>query len=270
MGKPANQVYKFGPFLLDAAGNMLLRDGEAMPLTIKALKILLILVQNSEQVVRKDDLMREVWPDTFVEESNLTQHIFMLRRTLGSGKDGAGYIETLPKRGYRFSANVVVTSRESYGQDLGTQVTPPFHDEGMQVAAAAAKEINSVVVLPVVNLSEDSNAEYLTDGLTESMTKILSRLPRLRVLALGTIFRYKGPEADPLKIGRELGVRAVLAGQVIKAADRLIIKVELIEVDNGLQIWCEQYDTLSMDTLETQEEIVRRLSERLRLRLTNE
>lgn len=268
MGKPANQVYKFGPFLLDAAGNMLLRDGEAMPLTIKALKILLILVQNSEQVVRKDDLMREVWPDTFVEESNLTQHIFMLRRTLGSGKNGARYIETLPKRGYRFSANVVVTSRESYGQDLGTQVTPPSRNEDMQVAAAS--EMNSVVVLPVVNLSEDSNAEYLTDRLAESMTKILSRLPRLRVLPLGTIFRYKGPEVDPLKIGRELGVRRVLAGQVIKAANRLIIKIELIEVDNGLRVWCEQYDTLSTDTLKTREEIVRRLSERLRLRLTNE
>ncbi|MFP5265440.1 MAG: winged helix-turn-helix domain-containing protein [Blastocatellia bacterium] len=248
---------------------MLLRNGEAVPLTPKALKILLILVQNSKQVVGKDDLMREVWPDTFVEESNLTQHIFMLRRTLRSGENGAHYIETLPKRGYRFSANVVVTSRESYGQDLGAQVTPPLQDEGTQVAAAAAKEINSVVVLPVVNLSQDSNAEYLTDGLTESMTKLLSRVPRLRVLALGTIFRYKGPEVDPLKIGRELGVRAVLAGQVIKAADRLIIKIELIEVDNGLQVWCEQYDPLSTDTLKTQEEIVRRLSERLRLKMTD-
>jgi Tol biopolymer transport system component/DNA-binding winged helix-turn-helix (wHTH) protein len=106
MRKQTQQVYEFGPFRLDVDERLLMRDGRMAPLPPKVFDTLLVLVQNSGRVVSKDELMQSLWPDTFVEESNLTQNISQLRRALSDGTAGAKYIETIPKRGYRFVANV--------------------------------------------------------------------------------------------------------------------------------------------------------------------
>src|SRR4030095_4738596 len=94
--------YVFGPFTLDEKERVLLREGQLVPLPAKALKTLLVLVRNSGHVVEKDQLMKEVWPDEFVEEGNLAQHVFMLRKSLGETSESRKYIETVPRRGYRF------------------------------------------------------------------------------------------------------------------------------------------------------------------------
>ena len=106
MLKQNRQLYEFGPFRLDADERLLMRDGRMTPLPPKVFDTLLVLVENSGRVVSKDELMQSLWPDTFVEESNLTQNISQLRRALGDGAAGAQYIETIPKRGYRFVAGV--------------------------------------------------------------------------------------------------------------------------------------------------------------------
>src|SRR5262245_49059200 len=106
MEKQTKQLYEFGPFHLDADERLLMRDGRMTPLPPKVFDTLLVLVENSGRVVTKDELMQSLWPDTFVEESNLTQNISQLRRALGDGTNGSQYIETIPKRGYRFIANV--------------------------------------------------------------------------------------------------------------------------------------------------------------------
>jgi DNA-binding winged helix-turn-helix (wHTH) protein/pimeloyl-ACP methyl ester carboxylesterase len=106
MSKPVKRLYEFGPFQVDAAERLLLRDGEPVSLTPKAFDTLLILVENSGHALGKDELMRRVWPDTFVEENNLSQNISLLRKALG---DGAKYIETVPRLGYRFMAKVRIT-----------------------------------------------------------------------------------------------------------------------------------------------------------------
>src|SRR5262245_18604984 len=106
MHKQTNQLYEFGPFRLDADERLLMRDGRMTPLPPKVFDTLLVLVENSGRVVSKDELMQSLWPDTFVEESNLTQNISQLRRALGDGAAEAQYIETIPKRGYRFVAGV--------------------------------------------------------------------------------------------------------------------------------------------------------------------
>lgn len=104
--KPAKRLYGFGPFIVDAGEGLLLRDGQAISLTPKAFETLIALVENSGHVLGKDELMLRVWPDSFVEENNLSQNISILRKTLGEGADGHKYIETVPKRGYRFTASV--------------------------------------------------------------------------------------------------------------------------------------------------------------------
>jgi len=98
----APTTYSFGPFQLDRAQRLLLRKGKPVPLAPKAVETLLVLVENSGRLVEKDDLMKQVWPDTFVEEGNLTANIHLLRKVLGKGPRGQEYIETIPRRGYRF------------------------------------------------------------------------------------------------------------------------------------------------------------------------
>src|SRR5688500_5848271 len=110
MGQQNNRSYEFGRFRLNTAERVLLREGELVSLTPKVFDILLTLVENSGQVVSKEDLMKRVWPDTFVEEGNLTQNISLLRKALGETPGGVQFIETVPRRGYRF---VAVTSEPS-------------------------------------------------------------------------------------------------------------------------------------------------------------
>ena len=102
-------TYEFGPFQFDLAERVLMRNGEGISLTPKASEILVILLSNAGQLVEKDELIREIWPDTFVEEANLTQNIFRLRKALGDHRTKPNYIETVAKRGYRFVAPVRVT-----------------------------------------------------------------------------------------------------------------------------------------------------------------
>ena len=106
MSLQTKHIYEFGPFRLDAAEHLLLRDGEAVPLTPKAFDLLLALVERHGHLLEKDELLKKVWPDTFVEESNLTSNISQLRKALGDVENGLRYIETAPKRGYRFIASV--------------------------------------------------------------------------------------------------------------------------------------------------------------------
>ena len=133
---------------------------------------------------------------------------------------------------------------------------------------SSRRAFDSVAVLPFVNDSNDPNAEYLSDGITESIINSLSQLPNLKVMSRNAVFRFKGKNIDPQEIGRELKVGAVLAGRVVKQGDHLIIKTELIDVSDGSQLWGAEYDNPLTDIFSVQDEISRKISEKLRLRLT--
>ena len=128
--------------------------------------------------------------------------------------------------------------------------------------------IDSLAVLPLVNASNDASAEYLSDGITESIINTLSQLTQLKVMARSTVFRYKGREVDAQEVGKELGVRAVLMGRVQQFGDTLVIKAELVDTLEGTNLWGEQYRRKPADIFEVQEEIAREISNNLQIKLT--
>ncbi|HYO91857.1 MAG TPA: protein kinase, partial [Pyrinomonadaceae bacterium] len=164
----------------------------------------------------------------------------------------------------------------------GHQVT--LSDEDRHAAPATAKTassiakrrrprkkvIDSIAILPLMNVGGDPNTEYLSDGITESIINSLSRLPRLRVMARSTVFRYKGRDADPREVGDELGVRAILTGRLQLFGDRLMIATELVDAFDGAQLWGEQYNRRLSDIFAVQDEIAHEISEKLQLKLTGE
>jgi serine/threonine-protein kinase len=135
--------------------------------------------------------------------------------------------------------------------------------------SGAPPSIDSIAVLPFVNANADPSSDYLSDGITESIINNLSQLPNLRVMARSTVFRYKGKETDPQKVGRDLGVRAVLAGRLMQRGDTLVVQTELVDVDKGSELWGEQYNRKLADIFAVQEDISREISAKLRLRLTS-
>jgi TolB-like protein len=231
----------------------------------KLYETLLVLVRNSKHIVEKEELMRQVWPNTFVEENNLTGNIVALRKAFGS----YNCIETVPRRGYRFVADVRQVQVEDIS--LPGRETKSFTQVVIkEVIGSRTEQINSLAVLPFVNASADPNAEYLSDGITESIINNLSQLRQLKVMSISSVFRYKGRTEDPQAIGRELGVRAVLLGRVLQVGDKLIIRTELVDATDGSQLWGTRYSKATTDILEIQEEIAREISETLRLRLSGE
>jgi len=257
------KIFLFGAFRLDVNERSLLRDGNLVPLTAKALDVLVLLVTNRGHVVSKQEFMDKVWAESFVEEANLTQNIFTLRKVLGEEHGRRGIIQTVPGRGYRFSAEVRELAAES-----ATSIAVPPDPEARELPRVRTNAaFNSLVVLPFVNEGADPGTEYLSDGITESVINSLACLEDLRIIARSTAFRYKGTTLSHQQVGKDLGVSAVLQGRVRQIADQLIIKTELTEVENGWQLWGEQFNRSFSDTFEVQEEIAQKISEKLNLHL---
>ena len=323
MGERSQHFYEFGRFRINTGDRLLLRDQEIVQLTPKVFDILLALVETSGQVISKDSLMKRVWPDSFVEEGNLTQNISLLRKALGEGQNGHQYIETVARRGYRFiepvresrdggpdstrdnaSAAVAVVEPAT---ELTSESEPVSASRGVAVqhvigslkrhrrvslatllalvlAAAgivyftrggkavdgSSSVIESIAVLPFVNEASDTDAEYFSDEITESLVNNLSQLPKLRVVPRSVVLNYKGHETDPRKIARDLNVRAVLTGRVHRRGDTLSIQVDLIDATNVAQMWGQHYDRRVSDLLLVQEDISRDIFENLRLKLSVE
>ncbi len=133
---------------------------------------------------------------------------------------------------------------------------------------AKSKSIDSIAVLPFQNGGADADADYLSDGVTEGVINKLSQLPKLKVMARSTVFRYKGRDVDPRAVGRDLRVRAVLSGRIKHVGDRIVLNVELVDAYDGAQLWGEQYNRQIADLVALQEEMSAEIAEKLRLRLT--
>ena len=131
-------------------------------------------------------------------------------------------------------------------------------------AANTEAAVDSIAVIPFVNQNKDANSEWISDGLTESIINNLTQLPNLKVIARSSVFRYKGRETDPLAVGRELGVRAVLTGRLMQRGESMLISTELVDVRGNKQLWGEQYERQVADMLSVQREIAREITNNLR------
>jgi TolB-like protein len=258
---------------------VLTRTGEAVSLTPKATEILTLLVANAGQLVGKDELLQQVWPDTFVEESNLTQNIFLLRRVLGDERPTPRYIETVVRRGYRFIANVRVIGAPDPGDSDDSKDPCQPRDSRFTVTGFGSDNNNSddtaapptVAVLPFLNATGNEDLEYLVDGLTDNLVNNLSRVSKLRVMSRSAVFRYKAKKLlDARGVGRELGVGVVLVGKLTATPQSLGITVELVEVSSGWQLWGDGFDCQLKDILEVQDRITRQLLAALKLKLTGD
>lgn len=225
MSNQRKELYEFGPFRMDPSKRLLLRDNQPVPLQPKAFEMLLALVRSSEQVVLKDDLMKAVWPDTFVEESNLAQNVFVLRRTLGEAVGDHHYIVTIPGRGYRFAEKVRVISEESLVLESHSQtrvvielskptrwlVIPVavaalllalgltvgyryrLHERGQSASAPpiVIRPRRSVAVLGFQNLSGRSDPAWLSTAFSEMLTTELGAGDQLRMVSSEEVAHLK-------------------------------------------------------------------------------
>ena len=286
------RIYEFGRFRLDLAGPTLFRGDQAIPLPPKAADALLLLVQNAGTIVRKEDLLKKVWPDAFVEEGSLSRTIFILRKALEDGGDGQEYIATIPKRGYRFACpvrQVEGTSQVAGSGDLTRGV-----DRHKVRAIALTLAISTVLlafyfsakryfrhsdsrpglrmiaVLPFQNLTGDPAQEFVVDGLTEEMITQLGGLnhEQLGVIARTSAMTYKGSTKSVDQIGHELGVNFILEGSVRRWGDRVRISAQLIQTRDQTHLWAQSYEVDAGNVLNLQSDVAQAVAKEISLTLT--
>ncbi len=293
------RLYQFGSYRLDAMERVLLRDGQPVTLPPKDLETLLVLVERAGHIVEKEELLDKVWPGVFIEEGNLARHIFNLRQVLGDSPDGRKYIETIPKRGYRFVAAVredgePAAPHPPVPQASGPAPTPvsvPLLQKRnfwlwpvtLSVLAAvgiligrhfwpprnAPPQKAMLAVLPFVNLSGDAHEDYFADGLTEEMIAQLGQVQpaQLGVIARTSTVRYKGTKETAAQIARELGVGYLLEGSVRRGGDRVRVTAQLIQSAEQTHLWAETYERPLADVLSIQREIAEKITHSLSMQL---
>ena len=262
---PHNLYYEFGPYQLNVNTRLLKRSSETLSLTPKAAEILIMLVTRAGQLVEKNELLKEIWPDTFVEEANLSQNIFYLRRLLGDERVEPKYIETVTRRGYRFIAPVRVVEADDnhfVNGQASVHQAPEF--------GGSANHRPVVAVLPFANVMSDPEVEYLVQGVTDNIINNLSRISKLRVMSRSSVLRYRNKEIDPQKTGRDLGAQLVLVGKINSRPSQNVIDVELVDTTTGWQLWGASFDSEEKDLLEIQDAITRQIVATLQLELSGD
>ena len=255
------KVYKFSDCYLDAVQRRVFKNGHLIDLTPRAFDVLRLLVENSGRIVTKNDLIRKVWHDSFVEEGNIPVHISKLRKMLGAGKSEP-FIETSSGVGYQFVSPVTEVDRGEWEKYLAETVKHSAE------ASLPEPSLDSIAVLPFQNASSsNSEVEYLAEGLTESIINDLSYIREIKVLARNTVFRFKGSQMEAQEIGAALGVAVVLTGRVKIIGENVVIGAELMKVSDGTQLWGKQFNQPFSDIFEIQETIAHSISEILKVQI---
>jgi DNA-binding winged helix-turn-helix (wHTH) protein/Flp pilus assembly protein TadD len=255
-------LYEFGPYLLDVREQLLLRDGQPLPLKPKLFDLLLVLVENSGHILHKNELMAKVWPNSFVEESNLTVSISALRKALGDGHNPHAYIETVPRRGYRFVAQVKEVL------DQRNQLLEETRLIGSYRETAAARE--AIAVLPFRVISSKAGDEYLGLGMTDALITRISNLNQIVVRPTSAVRKYAFGEQNPIAAGQELRVSSVLDGSIQKFGKRIRVTVQLVNVHSGASLWAEKFDERFTNIFAVEDSISEQVASALVTRLSTE
>ena len=254
MNAQTKSIYEFGPFRIDMERYLLLRNNEPLALSPKVFETLLYLVQNRGRVAKKDEIINNVWPDTFVEEGNLAQNVFLLRKALGEEKNEHRYIVTIPGVGYRFVAQVT---------EVEIQPTP---------APTVSKQtkVNSIAVLPFKDLSGQDDDKFLGPGLADALIMRLSSIRDLKVRPTAAVLRYSDLKEDPLSVGSDLNVDALLDGCYQRETDKIRVSVQLVSVRYGVTLWAAKFDQRVTDIFAIQDSIADQVVRALAIQLSGD
>ena len=241
--------YEFANFRLLPQEKQLVCDHRSVKLQPKVFDTLLLLVENHGRLVDKDNFLKELWPDTFVEEATLAHCVSELRRTLRTESDGIEFIETVAKRGYRFLVPVKMTELSA----------PDMPRSGSVLA-----------VLPFENLGPETEREYLADGMTEEVIAALGQIDPVRLSVIGrtTVMAYKRTSKSLQEIGRELGTEFLVESSLRSEGGRIRLTSKLIRASNQVQIWSATYDSEPKSMLAFQRELSTTIAQQIRLRLS--
>ena len=307
MNRQTNNLYAFGRFQFDSKERLLQRDGIPVPLAPKVADTLFFLVHNAGHLVDKDELMKQVWPDAFVEEGNLNKNIFVLRKALGQWDGGREYIETIPKRGYRFVAPVETSSPPRnlpVSEDADTLARQGIGNKrhslvsrlGVQISIAATliaafasmalvalnpngswprlyrkkdtSAIRSIAVLPLRNFSGDPDQDYFADGLTDELIARLAKLSAIKVISHTSMMHYRKTEKTIPEIARELNVDAVLEGSIVRSGERIKVTAQMIRASTDEHLWAETYERDLRDVLALQADLSSTIAHQIGITMT--
>ena len=288
--------YEFGPFRLIPSERQLFRDEQLVSLKPKSFDLLVVLVENQGRLIEKEELMKRIWPESFVEEANLSVNISALRRALGEGPEDHQYVETVPRHGYRFVAEV----KERWGGESAAPVIaiPTATSRsllshrgwllttiGLILIAglivglsqrrlrdrnrshAVSMGVRSLAILPLENVSGDVSQDYFATGITDALIGGISKIQILRVMSRQAVMKYSSSGKSPAEIGQELRLDAVIAGSVVHNGDRVQLRLQMIEVPTGRNIWSNNYDCDFRDVLKLQADVSRDVTEELGLKI---
>jgi TolB-like protein len=258
-------IHHFGPFGYDTEQRLLFRDGEMVPMVPKAIDTLHVLLERRGRVVEKAELMKLVWPDTVVEDVGLARNISILRKALGDEGTESPYIETIPRRGYRFA-----------GAEAAAPAGPPrrrwlpFACFAAMVALAGVvywqfyvpsrflkrgPGIAGLAVVPFESLTPELNASGFAQGFTDSLVANLSKLDAVQVVSPSTVRRHQWVGMSMGLMGRLLGLEVLVEGSVRKVGDSLRITARLVDVHTGKVIWSDTYDRPAADPGQAESEV---------------
>lgn len=280
------RLVRFGVFEVDLRAGELRKSGVKIKLQEQPFQILALLLERPGEVVTREELQRKLWPaDTFVDfEHSLNAAVKRLREALGDSAETPRFVETLPRRGYRFIYPVEgrepPARRRRWVTALALVALP-----GMLAVMFALNlgglrdrllgrpmpgEITSIAVLPLENLSGDPEQDYFTDGMTEMLITELSKIGALKVISRQSVMQFKGTDKPLPEIARELDVDAVVEGSALHIGERVRITVQLIEAATDRNLWADNYDRDVSDVLELHSEVAQAIARQIKIAVTPE
>ena len=292
---PEKTIYRFDGFTVDAKDFIVEKNGRPVTLTPRAFDVLGLLLVHAGHVVEKRQMFDEVWKEAFVTDNALTKIVKELRHALGDSADEPRYIETVPKRGYRFigtleegpeaDETLPAPSTHTVSGDAPPAVRPVktvlMALFGLIVIAAigwyvytrvapTSNKPSSIAVLPFKPLDASSRDESLEFGMAETLITRLSNLRNVVVRPIGSVRKFTDPAHDAVKAGEELQTDVVLDGSIQKSGDRVRVTTRLIDVRSGATLWSEQFDESFTDIFRVQDSIAQRIAGALVLKLSRQ